>query len=146
MEVKIELTNDQIDSIAKQIRGSGEADSRFDINLMEGKLSEAELANIIQKCEVKKDFAAHKTGNIFIEYQSRGNKSGISTTEADWWAYILADENHDEDIILLCRTEKLKDLCRDYLDTDKNVRGGDDLTSRGIILPVKDLINKYIKE
>ncbi len=43
MEVKIELTNDQISSIAKQIRGSGKADSRFDINLMEGKLSEAEL-------------------------------------------------------------------------------------------------------
>ena len=35
---------------------------------------------------------------------------------------------------------KLKKLCRPYLNTKRDVKGGDDNTSKGILLPIKDLL------
>ena len=40
-----------------------------------------------KKVEVKTDRMTHKTGNVFIEYESRGKPSGIATTDADYWVY-----------------------------------------------------------
>jgi len=40
-----------------------------------------------KKYEVKADRWTEKTGNIVIEYESNGKLSGISTTEADFYAY-----------------------------------------------------------
>ncbi|PIY10223.1 MAG: hypothetical protein COZ18_06480 [Flexibacter sp. CG_4_10_14_3_um_filter_32_15] len=37
--------------------------------------------------EVKNDLMAEKTGNIAIEFESRGKPSGVSTTKADYWVY-----------------------------------------------------------
>ena len=33
----------------------------------------------------------------------------------------------------------LKELCRKYIGTDRDVIGGDDNNSRGILLPIKEL-------
>jgi hypothetical protein len=52
--------------------------SNFEYDLVfgqEGEMSFADLTN--KKIEVKRDRIAHKTGNIFIEYESRGKPSGI---------------------------------------------------------------------
>ena len=38
------------------------------------------------------------------------------------------------------KTEKLKELCRKYLNTKKDVLGGDENTSKGILLPIKELL------
>jgi len=74
------------------------------------------------------------TGNVFIEYSSRGKLSGISTSEAEWWALIVSD-----DVIKLVKIERLKELCRPYLGTKRDVRGGDSDTSKGILLPISEL-------
>ena len=47
------------------------------------------------KYEAKADRMAHKTGNLCIEYFSRGSPSGISTSEADFWVYMLVAPNGD---------------------------------------------------
>ena len=70
LDVSIELTREQIKSITNQVRMSGGADSRFDINLLEGKVSESELSDILRTVEVKKDYKTHKTGNIAVEFES----------------------------------------------------------------------------
>ena len=42
--------------------------------------------------EVKRDRSTYKTGNILIEFESNGEPSGIDTTKADMWMYILDNE------------------------------------------------------
>lgn len=50
--------------------------------LYDGKLSNGEEEI---KIEVKTDMKSKVTGNFFIEYSQYGKKSGISTTQADYW-------------------------------------------------------------
>jgi hypothetical protein len=61
------------------------------------------------------------TGNIAIEYESRGNKSGIAATNADFFVTYYPQLNE----IWLIKTEKLKDIIRANKDTIKKVEGGD---------------------
>jgi hypothetical protein len=112
-----------------------EYNSDFKYDLKVGQIKEKELANILQneKIEVKTDLQAHKTGNIFIEYQSRGRPSGIATSEAKYYCIAI-----QETLIILPSTT-LKKLCRKHLNTNRDKRGGDSNSSKGILLPVKDL-------
>jgi len=119
---------------------SGGADSRFDINLLEGKVSESELSDILQTVEVKKDYKTHKTGNIAVEFESRGKPSGIATTEAEWWAFVLVNKDFDNTMIMLFKTGSLMKACRKYINTNRDVYGGDDDTSRMILLPLEDTL------
>tara|TARA_Y100000401_G_scaffold116906_1_gene123910 strand:+ start:3972 stop:4346 length:375 start_codon:yes stop_codon:yes gene_type:complete len=120
-----------------KIKATMNYNSDFKYDLQLGQLGEKHLGNILdnQKVEVKTDYQASDTGNLFIEYFSRGKESGIITTEATWFAFIVSNEK-----IILVSTNKLKKLCRPYLNTKRDVKGGDDNTSQGILLPIKDLL------
>ena len=111
-------------------------DFRYDLRV--GQVKEKELANILNSktIEVKYDLQALKTGNVFVEYYNlRSNKrSGISTTEADYYCFAIKDTFH------LIKTDVLKHRCRKYIGTQKDTLGGDENKSKGIILPIKDLI------
>jgi hypothetical protein len=41
-----------------------------------------------QTYEVKTDSYAYNTGNLFVEFKSRGKDSGLEVTEADWWVQV----------------------------------------------------------
>ena len=114
-----------------------EYNSNFKYDLQLGQLGEQHLAKILmnKKIEVKTDYQATQTGNIFVEYYSRGKASGITTTQAQWYAFLLSNDK-----IILISTEELKDICRKYLWTKRDVKGGDNNTSQGILLPIKDLL------
>lgn len=120
-----------------KIKATMNYNSDFKYDLQLGQLGEKHLGNILdnEKVEVKTDYQASDTGNLFIEYFSRGKESGIITTEATWFAFIVSNEK-----IILISTNKLKKLCRPYLNTKRDVKGGDDNTSQGILLPIKDLL------
>ena len=111
------------------------SDFKYDLEL--GQVGEKYLANILQnkKIEVKTDYKATTTNNIFVEYNSRGMESGLITTQAIWYAYILSNDK-----IVLISTKKLKQLCRKYLGTKRDILGGDNNTSQGILLPLKEII------
>ncbi len=112
------------------------SDFRFDLAI--GQTYETQLFELLGKrIEVKRDFKATETGNIFVEYESRGKRSGISTSEAEWWCYWLSDTH-----FVMITKEELKTLCRKYLKTNRDVRGGDSNTSKGILLPLVDFIKK----
>jgi len=88
--------------------------------------------------EVKNDRIIHKTGNIFIEYESRGKPSGLSTTTANYWIYRM----NELDIAFIIPTDKLKMICREYLKEKKYIRnGGDNNTSLGLLIPFTTLLN-----
>ena len=78
--------------------------SDFKYDLEVGQVEEKRLAQLLSGAtiEVKRDFLAHKTGNVFVEYESRGRPSGISTTQAQYWAFML-----EGDTIVIIRTERL---------------------------------------
>jgi len=68
-----------------------------------------------------------------VEYSSRGKLSGISTSEAEYYCFCLGDTFH------LIKTEDLKKVCRKYINTNRDILGGDSNTSKGILLPIKEL-------
>ena len=109
----------------------------FKYDLKVGQVAEKILADMLQskKIEVKRDLKAIVTGNIYVEYFSRGKASGISTSEADFYCFFITDGR-----MFLIETKELKELCRVYLGTNRDKLGGDSNTSKGILLPLKDLI------
>lgn len=110
------------------------SDFKYDLEI--GQVKEKELGKIFYSStiEVKNDLAAHKTGNVFVEYESRNKPSGISRSQSDYYCFCFSDSFH------IIKTQKLKDLCRKYLNTDRDVLGGDQNTSRGILLPIIELL------
>ena len=105
--------------------------NKFDIDLQYGQVREKRIADILknEKIEVKTERDIwKKTGNIAIEFESRGKPSGIAVTEAKWWVHVLADED-----------DKLKKIARKYFS--KAINGGDNDTSKFVLLPLKEIFN-----
>ena len=91
-----------------------------------------------KKVEVKSDRRTAETGNVYIEYWSRGKLSGISTSHADYYVYKVA-----EDQAILISTSQLKQKVKQLVEQGKarmNVKGGDNNTSLGILCKLNDLI------
>jgi hypothetical protein len=114
------------------------SDFRYDLKF--GQEGETEIAKLLNdsSIEVKRDRQTQQTGNIYIEYESRGKPSGIKTTKAKKWAYILQDG-----CILIIDTELLKKALR-YLIKNKlcvkDMPGGDNNTSVGVLVGVERLM------
>ena len=108
----------------------------FKYDLKVGQVKEKQLAEIFNSktIEVKYDLQALKTGNVYAEYQSRNKKSGISTTQSEYYCFCFGDTFH------LIKTEDLKKRCRKFIETNRDKKGGDNNTSKGILLPLKDLL------
>ena len=83
--------------------------------------------------EVKSDAQYKVTGNFYVEYFCNGKPSGISTTKAEIY-YVYLDK------LYILTTKELKDKCRKYLNTNRDKKGGDNMASKGIILPITELV------
>jgi len=106
---------------------------QFDIDLRYGKECERLVAKMLTGFhEVKSDRKALTTGNLFVEFESKGNPSGINTTTADWWTFHL-----DDGMYFILSQDKLRELCTGA----KVVNGGDQMSSRGYLLPLKRIFN-----
>lgn len=113
----------------------GKVRKGFDLDLRTGQAAENRLLDIIQSgnalVEVKSDKQAQHTGNIFVEVEYRGQPSGLTSTEADWWAVEV-----DADVFVLMRTERLRELIK-YRRT---MPGGDYDLTKGVLLPLGKLV------
>ena len=119
--------------------------NKFDIDLSWGQMFEKKLEDILRnkKIEVKTERDIWKvSGDIAIEYQYKGRKSGIAVTQSEWWAHILQD-NEDIKCILLMPTEELKRVARKHL-LDKKVIGGDNNNSKMVLVPIHELMKGYM--
>ena len=118
---------------------------KFDIQLKQGEKLEEQLKQFFtgSNIEVKSErYIWEITGNFFIEYEYKGQPSGIAATEADYWALCLV---RDEQLLqmYILPTDTLKNITRRYLDTDRNVVGGDLKKSKGILVPIDDIAHGY---
>jgi hypothetical protein len=114
-----------------------EFNNDFEYDLKVGQLGEKHLSNILsnKRIEVKTDFQATDTRNIFVEYESRNKKSGISTSKAEFYCFIISNEQ-----LILIETKLLKEKCRVYFGSKRDIKGGDSNSSKGILLPLKELL------
>tara|TARA_R110000803_G_C11863315_1_gene307456 strand:+ start:297 stop:641 length:345 start_codon:yes stop_codon:yes gene_type:complete len=108
-------------------------DFKYDLKI--GQAKEKELGDIFndKTIEVKFDLQALKTGNVYVEYFSRGKLSGISKSIADYYCFCFGETYH------IIETSILKNRCRKYLNTSRDKKGGDNNTSKGVLLPLIEL-------
>ena len=109
----------------------------FNYDLKFGQIGEDIIAEIFstKKVEVKRDKWICKSGNIAVEFKSRNKPSGLATSEAHYWVYWLSEKH-----FITIEKNELKILCRKYLGTKRDVLGGDNNTSKGILLPIIDFL------
>jgi hypothetical protein len=113
------------------------SDFKHDLELGEMAETDFHLMLSEKKIEVKYDRKTKETGNVYIEFESRDKPSGIKTTQADFWTYYI-----DDDFTITISTKKLKDKMKNLFETNraKIVSGGDDNTSKGLLIKVQDLV------
>ena len=64
--------------------------------------------------EVKADRFTERTGNICVEFSCRGQKSGITTTEADYYAiFVVQNMKGKENNLYIVETEYIRKLIQD---------------------------------
>ena len=114
--------------------------SDFKYDLLVGLEYEGKVADMLRnkKVEVKTDFIAHKTGNIAIEFQSRGKPSGISITEADYYVYLIPFAPLSE-IMIVAKVSELKKITRIFGKQNGVKTMGDSNTSKSVLIPIKRL-------
>lgn len=113
-------------------------DFRYDLEI--GQMFEGSLSDILsnKKIEVKTDIKAMQTGNLFIEIYSRGKASGLSTTQADFYAFILPIDENDFTTILIS-VDKLKCIVKNTYNKNGFTIGGDENSSKGVLIKIDDL-------
>ena len=109
-------------------------DFRYD--LKRGQEAERWLGGLLEgdTIEVKRDFIAHKTNRVYVEFECNGKSSGIYTTEAELWAFIT------DICTIIIPTERLKTLVDEAVKKKKYARGGDGHRSVGALIDMSQLV------
>ena len=95
--------------------------------------------NYVCKYEVKADRWANKTGNIFIEYENNNRPSGISTTQADIYAYFVVKNSNDADCYLI-PVKFIRTLIESG-DYKKITQCGDGMRVKGFLMPLNRFVS-----
>lgn len=89
--------------------------------------------------EVKEDLQFSKTGNVAIEVRSRSKPSGICSSLADYWVYVLGEE------LWFAERSKVLLYLIQHWDRFRRVEGGDDNTSLVALLKINDFKDIFKK-
>ena len=114
----------------------------FEYDLEFGQEGEDIIADMFEnkKIEVKRDNWVGRTGNIAIEYKSRGKPSGIATTQADYWIIMFSKEYEDK-FMFIIETQRLKEVTKKYFNKGSIKKMGDSNTSSAVLIPIKEINN-----
>ncbi len=115
--------------------------SDFKADLVVGKKGEKIIGDLLEgdMVEVKSEIDKWiKSGNHFCEYKSRGKDSGINKTQSKYWTINLYKGKKFCFAISL-ETARLKKIVEK--NKYRSVPGGDNNTSWGWLVPLKDLLD-----
>lgn len=85
---RVRLTKDQLQSVLDQMLMDSRYNKDFDLKLASGLWAEMELKGLLEaSIEVKHDPTGQRTGNMALEFEYKGEPSGIAATKADVWAH-----------------------------------------------------------
>ena len=128
---------ENISNNIKKLKESDISVTKFTKDLSYGKKHEKLVMKSMENFELKTDRMAHKPGNVYVEFQSRGKDSGIRTSKSDTWIFKIVSKGDRHLFSIQIPLTRLKKL----VSTDyRIVPGGDNLTSRGYLVPLTDLI------
>ena len=117
--------------------------AQFDLDLAFGEAGEQWLIWLADeaKVEVKRERDLWwGTGNLFFEFESRGKPSGLAITAASFWVIVLSLEGSNCGALVFpvpALKLNLKKLLANELA--RIVSGGDDNTSRGVLVKLSTL-------
>ena len=116
--------------------------NNFEYDLEFGQEGEDIIADMFEnkKIEVKRDNWVGRTGNIAIEYKSRGKPSGIATTQADYWIIMFSREYQDK-FMFIIEIQRLKEVTKKYFNKGSIKKMGDSNTSSAVLIPIKEINN-----
>ncbi len=87
--------------------------------------------------EFKADFESARTGNVFVEFQDRGNPSGINITTADFHIFMTVD-------FYQIPTATLKELVKGRRTTSAKKKKTGGLTWGHLVVPRQVFINASV--
>jgi len=134
--MKAQIKENKSENINK-LKESDFSVTKFSKDLSYGKKHEKLVMKSMEDFELKTDRMAYKTGNVYVEFQSRGRDSGILTSKSDTWIFKIVSKGDRHLFSIHIPLSRLKKLVsKDY----RVMPGGDKLTSRGYLVPLTDLI------
>jgi|TARA_R110000851_G_scaffold109897_3_gene232343 hypothetical protein len=121
----------------------------FDLDLQFGEFHEELLFQSLSKksnitVEVKTDRLAAKTGNLAIEFKYKGKPSGILTTKADEWFFVVLEEDGSVRYRFNVPTARLKKIAYGRYKRGDTKKGGDH--AEMVLVPVIALISRTPEE
>ena len=123
----------------------------FDIDYQRGLIGENLVGTFLEalagsRIEVKTDYRANETGNVYLETYQKSMadewyKSGINVTEAEWFVYAGASA----DGFLALRTPKLVELALDAPRGALNINTRNTRATRGRLVPVASMVEAIFR-
>ena len=113
--------------------------TQFSKDFKYGKKHEKLVMKSREDYELKTDRLACKTGNAFVEFESRNKESGIVTSKSGIWIFKIVDKKDKHLFSIEIPLDRLRKKV--YNSTYRIVRGGDNLTAKGYLVPLQDLIS-----
>ena len=121
----------------------------FDLDLQFGEVHEELLFQSLSTksnftVEVKTDRLAAKTVNLAIEFKYKGKPSGILTTKADEWFFVVLEEDGSVRYRLNVPTAKLKKIAYGRYKRGYTTKGGQD--AEMVLVPALALLTRSPEE
>ena len=125
-------------------------DFRYDLKV--GKRGEKIVYGMLEKDPVEVKSEQTKitnnwtvSGNCYVEYESRNKKSGLAHTESKWWV-INFMKGDDICFNIIMPVDRMKKIARKYYDRNGGVKGGEQNTYLGVLIPIQALIQPDMEE
>lgn len=125
-----------------------DANKKFDLQLSQALVEERALAQIfefhgITKIELKTErWLWERSGNICIEYECNGQRSGIAITEAQMWVHQLK-RDHETLVYLMFPVARLKELARAAIRAGRWRIGGDGKRMKVALVRLADILKDF---
>ena len=111
--------------------------TKFSKDLKYGKKHEKLVMESRLDYELKTDRLAHKTGNVYVEYESRGKNSGITTSKSNLWIFKIVYKKDKHLFSIEIPLDRLRKMVYNKYPI---TLGGDHRTSKGYLVPLLDLV------
>lgn len=124
----------------------------FDIDFRRGLVGEELVGTFLEalsgsRIEVKTDYRAHETGNVYVEAWQQNRKgdwvkSGLNVTESEW--FVFAGPSGDGFVAI--KSDKLLELAHQGKRASIDIASADTRPTRGRLVKLEDIIRAIFRK